>query len=58
MANKNYSGTQFMRAQSKEDRLIENIDRRDGNGENMENVDHTYNNHDHVNTSGERVWSF
>jgi hypothetical protein len=57
MANKNHSGTQLMRAKNKEERLIEDIDKRAANGSNKENVNDTYNTY-RVNDGGERVWSF
>ena len=57
MADKNYAGTQYMRAQKKETRLVEEMTKRAANGKDRENVDPTWSNHT-VNTKGERVWSF
>ena len=57
MANKNYAGTQLIRAQQKEDRLIDKIDKRESNGNNLSNIDNTFRNYTHSD-GGERVWSF
>ena len=57
MANKNTAGNMLVRTKAREDRLIDKIDRRDGNGKNMENTYTKYNNY-RVEDSGERVWSF
>ena len=57
MANKNTTGRYVVRTEAMEDRLIDRIDKRDANGDNMENVDDTFSNYSHT-TSGERVWSF
>jgi len=58
MANKNTTGNMLVRTKAREDRLIDKIDYRDRTGKNMENVDDTFNNYDHIEASGERVWSF
>jgi hypothetical protein len=57
MANKNYAGTMYVRTKAKETRLVERIDKRNDNGDNMENVDRVWQNHS-TNEEGARVWSF
>ena len=57
MANKNTAGRYVVRTEAMEDRLIDRIDKRDSNGDNMENVDDVFSDYSHT-TSGERVWSF
>jgi hypothetical protein len=55
--SKNQTGNLVLRTRAKEDRLLEKIDERSGNGKNMENVDHVWKKHT-VNQEGDRVWSF
>jgi len=57
MANKNYSGAQYMRAQDKEDRLLDKIDRRTDKGQDRENIDPVWQKHSYT-PDGERVWRF
>jgi len=57
MANKNYAGTQYMRTLAKENRLVDEIDKREAKGTNRENIDSTYNKCSFT-PNGERVWSF
>jgi hypothetical protein len=57
VANKNYSGARYTRAQDKEDRLIDKIDKRAASGDNRENTDTVYNSYTNM-PNGERVWSF
>jgi hypothetical protein len=55
--SKNHTGNLLIRVQDKENRLLEKIDKRTGNGKDMENVDPTWQKHT-VNPEGDRVWSF
>jgi hypothetical protein len=57
MANKNTAGSLVHRTKERIDRLVGEIDRRTKTGEDLENVDHVYQNHT-VNEDGERCWSF
>ena len=57
MSNKNTAGSKFYRHKLKEDRLIEEMARRDRRKENAENVDHVYQNYS-VNADGSKCWSF
>ena len=57
MSNKNLAGSKFYRHKLKEDRLIEEMARRDRRKDNAENVDHVYQNYS-VNADGSKCWSF
>ena len=57
MANKNTTGSLVVRAKTREDRLIEKIDRRTKTGEDRENVDHVWQKYT-INKDGSRSWSF
>jgi len=57
MANKNHAGAQYMRTLAKENRLVDEIDKREAKGTNRENTDSTYNKYK-LTPNGERVWSF
>lgn len=57
MANKNYSGTQYVRAQEREDHLLAKIDRCTDNSSDQKKADHAYQNPT-SNEEGARTWSF
>ena len=57
MANKNTAVSLVHRTKERIDRLVGEIDRRTKTGDDLENVDHVYQNHT-VNEDGERCWSF
>lgn len=50
-------GNAYHNHKVREEKLVEKIDRRDKNGQNMENVDSAYNNYRYA-PNGEKVWSF
>ena len=58
MANKNTAGNVFRNFKAREKRLIADMDRREKNGKNKENVDDTFRNFRYMTAGGERVWSF
>ena len=57
MANKNTVGNAYKRFQAKETKLVDEMDKREKNGKNMENTDSAYGNFKYA-PNGERVWSY
>jgi hypothetical protein len=55
--SKNNGGALVKRVMDKERRLVEDIDKRERKGLNLENIDEAYGNYE-INNDGTRVWSF
>jgi len=57
MANKNTTGSTWVRFKGREEQLVRVMDRRSKKGEDRENVDPAWNKHK-LTAQGERVWSY
>ena len=57
MANKNRTGNLFNNWKKQESHLINQLEKRDENRNNAENVDPVYNKYE-VSSDGSKVWSF